>query len=259
MKKALIPAIFVLSLSLLSACVTQTTVQHQLPDQPSPGDVNYRARVRTELASEYFRLGNYGVALDTVREALQLLPSYAPAHNLQGVIYMQLNDDAKAAQSFEQARRLAPNDSEILNNYGWFVCQRQNAARSMEFFQAALRNPLYQTPERALHNAGVCARKSGDIASAETQFRAALQRQPLYAPTLLEMADLLLGQGRVKEAELMQSRYMQTVGTPSADGLLMCVRIAHAVADRSSEASCVQQLRRRFPDAPQTRASFEVR
>jgi type IV pilus assembly protein PilF len=176
-----------------------------------------------------------------------------------GIIYMQLREDAKAAQAFEQALRLAPNDAEILNNYGWYVCQRQNPAQAMQYFRAALKDPLYNSPERALHNAGVCARKAGDNATAESQFRAALQRQPLYGPSLLELADLAFSQGRAKDAEAMLIRHMQVMQASSADALLLGVRIARALGDKMAETSYIQQLRRRFPDAPQTKFVSESR
>jgi Tfp pilus assembly protein PilF len=40
---------------------------------------------------------------------------------------------------------------------------------------------------------------------------------------------------------------------PPLDGLVLGVRIARALNDSPSELSYLQQLRRRFPDAPQAR------
>lgn len=244
---------------LLTACVSQSTIEVKVAEQAANSGPIQRAQIHTERAGEYYRLGNYSVALDAAQQAAIVLPSHAPAHNMLGIIYMQLREDAKAAQAFEQALRLAPNDAEILNNYGWYVCQRQNPAQAMQYFRAALKDPLYNSPERALHNAGVCARKAGDNVTAESQFRAALQRQPLYGPSLLELADLAFSQGRPKDAEAMLIRHMQVMQASSADALLLGVRIARALGDKMAETSYVQQLRRRFPDAPQTKLVSESR
>ena len=110
-----------------------------------------------------------------------------------------------------------------------------------------------------MHNAGVCARKAGDLVTAESQFRAALQRQPLYAPSLLELADLNFAQGRVTDADALLIRHMQVMQASSADALLLGVRIARAKGDKTAEVSYVQQLRRRFPDSPQAIAATESR
>ena len=45
-----------------------------------------------------------------------------------------------------------------------------------------------------------------------------------------------------------------SLGNPSADALLLAARVARGLGDRSSESSYVSQLRRRYPDSPQTRA-----
>ena len=246
-------------LAVLSGCVSTTAVENKVPDQTSKSDPLLRAQIHTERAAEYFRLGNLAVALEATKQALAIVPNHAPAHNMLGIIYMQLRDDTQAAQSFEQALRLVPNDSETLNNYGWFVCQRQNPANAMQYFQGALKNPLYATPERALYNAGVCLKKAGDIVAAEVQFRAAVRRQPLLAAALYELADIECGRGRAREAEGLLARHNQLIQMPNADALLLGARIARTQGDQSAESSYVQQLRRRFPEATQTRLSCELR
>ena len=250
-------AIFLLA--VLSGCVSTTAVESKLPDQTSKSDPLQRAQIHTDRAAEYFRLGNMAVALEATKQALAIEPSHAPAHNMLGIISMHLRDDALAAQSFEQALRLAPNDSETLNNYGWFVCQRQNPANALQYFQGALKNPLYATPERALYNAGLCLKKAGDSGAAEVQFRAAVARQPLMAAALYELADIECGRGRAREAEALLGRYNRLIQMPSAEALLLGARIARTQGDQSAESSYVQQLRRRFPEATQTRAACESR
>lgn len=245
--------------ALLTGCVSQTTVEVKVAEQAGNSGPAQRAQIHTERAGEYYRLGNLSVALDAGQQAVAVLPTYAPAYNMLGIIYMQLREDAKAAQAFEQALKLAPNDPETLNNFGWYVCQRQNPVEAMQYFRAALKDPLYNSPERAMHNAGVCARKAGDIATAEAQFRAALQRQPRYGPSLLELAELTFAQGRVKESEAYLIRHMQVMQASSADALLLGVRVARANGDKTAETSYLQQLRRRFPDSSQSRAAAEIR
>jgi type IV pilus assembly protein PilF len=112
---------------------------------------------------------------------------------------------------------------------------------------------LYTTPHRALNNAGICARKAGDVKAAEVNLRASLQRAPEFAAALYELADLLYAQGRLKEADGVFVRYSMSVRDPDANGLLLGARIARATGDRNAEAGYISQLRRRFPDAPQTR------
>lgn len=245
--------------AMLSACVTQSTVESKLPDQATKADANQRALIHTERAAEYYRLGNLPIALEAVQAAIEANPKHAPAYNMQGIVYVGLGEDAKAQQAYEKALQLSPNDSETLNNYGWFVCERKSPAKAMPYFEQALKNTLYATPEKALFNTGVCARKMGDVDKAENMLRTTLQRQPAYAPALYELADLRFAGGRAKEAEALLTRYNQLVSNPTLEALFLGSRIARALNDKSGEASYIQQLRRRFPDAPQTRLAQELR
>lgn len=242
-----------------SACVSQTTIQSKTPDTTVRSDGSHRAEIHTERAGEYFRLGNMQAALDAAKQALSNDAGYAPVHSMLGLIYMELGENNKAAQAFEQALHLAPGNSDILNNYGWFICQRLDAVRAMSYFRDALKNPLYQTPERALLNAGICARKMGDVVTAEANLNAALQRQPTLAQANLQLADLRFEAAQYKEAERLLSRYMVLTQSPPADALYLGVKISRVIGDRASEVSYIQQLRRRFPDAPQTRAAIDSR
>ena len=144
----------VATLVLLTGCVTSTTVATKIPDQAAKTDALYRAQIHTERASEYYRLGRIPVALEAAKEAVAALPTHAPAYNMLGIVYNELRQDDQAREAYETALRLAPNDSETLNNYGWFLCQHQNPRQAMQYFETALKNPVYASPERALYNMG---------------------------------------------------------------------------------------------------------
>ncbi len=255
MKNAL--AGFLMTMAL-AGCVSQTTIETKTPDQQTAmaGGLD-RAQIHTQRAAEYYRLGNLPVALEAAQQAVAANRSYAPAYNMLGIVYMGLGEDAKAQEAYEQALRIAPADSETLNNYGWFLCQTQSPAKGMPYFEQALKNPVYATPERAHYNSGVCARRIGDMAKAERQFTDALQRQPLFSPALYELAEIRFAQGAVKDAEFLLGRHNQLVQAPSVEALYLGARIAHLQKDRSAEISYIQQLRRRFPDAAQTRLASE--
>ena len=122
-----------------------------------PGDKRNRARLRTELATLYYNNGNVPVALEELRAATAADADYGPAHGMYGVIYMRLNEQAKAAESFERAMRLSPNDPDINHNYGWFLCQTGREQASIKYFMSAARNPLYPAPWRSYAAAGTCS------------------------------------------------------------------------------------------------------
>lgn len=211
-----------------------------------------RARIHTELAASYFSLGSMPVALEEIRFAVASDPTYGPAHNVAGLIYARLKDDRLATESFQRALAVNPNDYDAHNNYGQFLCDRKREREAIQHFQAALRNPLYPFPDRSLVNAGVCARRSGDLAGAEDYFKQALNARPNQPQALYQLADMSFARGDLEAARAHMGRLTATV-QPNAEILWLGVRIARRLGDRNAEASYGLQLRNRFPDSAETR------
>lgn len=237
---------------LLAGCVSQTTVETRSVTDSALADARRRAELRTQLASEYYQRGNFVVALDETRQAERSDPSYYQAYNVRALVYMELREDALARQAFEKALSLAPNDPDVMNNFGWFLCLRGEPDRGMGYFRRVQADPLYATPEKALLNAGLCARINGRNAEAEDFLRRAVVFKPDLAGALYSLAELTFEKGSIKESENYLNRYMR-LGEPTLSALVLGVKIARAQGDKVAADSMMQQLRRRFPDAPQTR------
>jgi len=231
---------------LLAACAQQAVTQQTAT--PEASDALYRAKTHTELASGYFSRAQYGVALEELNEALRADAAYASAYNMLGLVYMELREDQQAEQAFSRALSLSPMDSDAHNNYGWFLCSRNRFEESLKHFLAAVKNPLYTTPEKAFLNAGICSARKGDDAGAEDFLLKALRVQPQQPQALYNLAQLYFRQGRYAEARSHLSRYAQ-VASPSAESLWLGVRLERKLGDRDAEAGHGRQLRKLFPDS----------
>ena len=210
------------------------------------------AKVHTELAGMYFERAQLGVALEEVDIALRADPNYAPAYSVRGLIHMALREYKEADEDFQQSLHLDKNDSETHNNYGWFLCQHGSAKESIPHFMSALKNPLYETPERAYLNAGLCANKAGDYKDAEEFLLRALQLQPGLQQALLAMAELSFVGGDYPAAKKYWARFVDKTESQTAEQLWLAVRIERKLGDRNAEASYGMQLKKRFPDANET-------
>ena len=249
MNRSLVVALCALA---AAGCVSETTVETRQVQDSAFSSARRRAEIHTELAGAYYARNQLPIALTETRLAIKDDPKYVSAYNMQALVYMELKEDALAAQSFERALNIAPNDSEVLNNYGWYLCQRGEATRGMPYFQRVMGDTLYPTPEKPLLNAGLCEMKQGRNVEAETYFRRALAIQPNLIQALQAMAQLSYQNGRLKDAGNYIARY-SSVSEPNADMLLLAVRVARATDDKANESSVIQQLRRRYPDSVQFR------
>jgi type IV pilus assembly protein PilF len=231
---------------LLAGCVGSAFAA----DQMSRDRAHNSAKVHTELAGLYFERAQMGIALSEIELALKAEPGYAPAYNVRGLIHMELREEKEAEEDFLQSLRLDKADSEAHNNYGWFLCQRGRETESIPHFLAAVKNPLYTTPERAYLNAGLCSRKAGNNKDAADFLQRALRVRPDLGQALQALAELKFAEGDYHEAK----KYFAAQGNENltASQLWLAVRIERRIGDGNAEARYALQLRQRYPDAHET-------
>ena len=245
-----------LVLLTIAGCATQSSESEFKAATATTGaesEQQTRARIHTELASGYYEMGNLGVALEEVNEAVRVDPSYGPAHNVAGLVYASLKEDRLAQQSFERALSINPLDSDANNNYGLFLCQSKREEEGIKHFLAALRNPLYRNPDRSYVNAGVCSRRRGDTAAAENYFQSALKMRPNQPQALYQLADLEYARGNFAEAKNYLGR-LTKIAPANAEVLWLGLRVARKLDDGNSEASYALQLRKNYPNSKEARA-----
>lgn len=221
------------------------------PESPPTSSSLYRAKVHTELAAGYYSRGQYAVALNEVNIALASEPDYAQAYNILALIRAALREDKEAETAFRRAISMHPQNSEVHNNYGLFLCQRGRVEEALGHFEQALANPLYATPERALSNGGACTLSQGNLAKAEVYFTRALRHAPNLDTALLGMAEVDFRNQRLLAAR-GKLRQLANQGDLGAQALWLGVRVERALGDTAAENSYGAQLRRRFPESLQT-------
>lgn len=245
----------------VAGCVSRGAESVSGPDYQAPAmgaagqetDAARRARIRLELGASYYQQGNHAVAIEELRQALTIDPDYAPAHGMLGLVHMALGDRARAEESFQRALRLSPGDSELRNNYGWFLCQTGRERESLAQFSAALKNPLYPTPARPLHNAGICSLRLGEAVEAEKYFLQAFQVDPRNPVAMFHLAELNLKRRDFERARFYTQRLLAGF-EPSAQVLGLAFRVERASGNREAAATHALQLRRRFPGSPEAEA-----
>jgi len=211
-----------------------------------------RAEIHTDLGAGYYERGQMDVAIDELTEAVKLDPNNAKAYNIFGLVYTVLGETAKAEQNFQRALALAPLDPDIRQNWGWYLCTHGRAKESIPEFEAAIRNPLYKTPEIPLVNAGRCSASVGDINAADAYFRRALALAANNDAAMLGLAQIAYREARHEEARRWLKAMRQANLPPVALYLGMCVE--RKLGDRQAETSYVVQLKNRYPDADETKA-----
>ena len=219
-----------------------------IPVSTQESEERRRARIRLELGASYYQQGSYAVALEELRQALQIDPDFPPVYGVLGLVYMDMGDRPRAEESFQRGLRLAPADSDLNNGYGWFLCQTGRAKESLELFARALRNPLYASPAKPLHNAGICSLRLGDEKGAEEYFQRAFQVQPGDPVALFNLGLIYLKRGEIDRARFYAQQLVRNFD-PTAEVLWLALRIERRAGSADAQASLASQLRRRFPSS----------
>lgn len=213
-------------------------------------DPRNRARIHTELAAMYFQAGSYAVALDELQIALNADSSYYQAYSIRGLVRTALKENDKAESDFRRALDMAPNDPEVNNNYGWYLCETGKERQSIAYFLNALKSPLYETPDRAYTNAGSCALKAGDLDGAQNYLLKALQMSRDGAmQARYELSRVFYRRGILEESRIYLNDALKMMEPPSAEALWLGLRIERKLGNRVAEGSFASQLRSRYPSS----------
>ena len=215
--------------------------------------IEKRANIRLQLAVGYYEGGNYEVALDEIKKALAADPDMADAFSVRALIYTAMGENQLAEDNYQRAMKLAPANGDFSNNYGSFLCQTGRYQLAMAQFEAALANPKYASPVKAMANAGACALKSKQYTVAERHFSDAMRLAPDFPIVQSGLAQIAY-QRRDYPRAAFYMNMLKSQTRPeamSADALWLAIRIERKLGDMDSAATLGTQLRRRHPASPE--------
>jgi type IV pilus assembly protein PilF len=244
--KTRLAILLLLFAALLMACGTPS---HQL----SPENARRAAIANAELGTGYLAQGNLELSKAKFEKALGQDSNLPQAHAGYALLMSRLGQNKAADKHFKLALRGDPFNSDTLNNYGTYLCGQNRIEEAEKQFLAALRDPLYRTPEYAYTNAGRCSMKVPDYDRAEGYYGKALQGNPRFTDALYEMAVLYDKKGNHRLAWSYMQKFEQHGGANvhTATSLWLAIQLARHTGDRNAEASYSLLLRNRFPDSPE--------
>lgn len=229
----------------------QRTDKSDLVTASDETEARKRARIRLELAVNYFSEGKTNIALDELKQSIAVDPGLFEAHNLRGLIYMRMNEYSLADDSFRQALVLSPKAASVQHNYGLLLCQQGRMAAAAEMFSVALANPTYNERAKTWMIQGLCQAKAGQAQAAETSLLNAYQLDPGNPVVAYN-----LGVGMYKRGEYPQAqRYLSRLNNSdlaNAESLWLGAKAAKAMGDAQALRVLGQTLVQRFPSSKES-------
>jgi type IV pilus assembly protein PilF len=238
--------ILAISLLLLNGCAL-------LSRTPAPDSSEANAAVlNLQLGVGYMQQGNFAIALEKLKKALDYNDEFAEAHNAIAVLYEETKQEALADQHYRRAIELDPQYTLARLNYGRFLCAHGKTAEGERQFLMVADDSKPESSEAAYTGAGFCARLAHDMEQAETHLRKALEQNPQSPGALLEMAQVDHAQGKDLEASAFLERYHKIAGY-DAKSLWLGIEIAGAVGNNDLRREYTRILVTQFEGSNEAR------
>lgn len=245
----LLAALWLLLSASLPGCAggpasATSTISEPITESDEP-EARKRARIRLELASGYFEHGQTSVALDEIKQSLSADPTYGPAYVLRGLVYMRMNDQRLAEDSFKRALQVNPRDPDALHNYGWFTCQQGRYPEALQMFSQALASPVYGGRAKTLMLQGTCQVRMGQAPEAESSFARAYELDPGNPYVGFNLANLQFRRGDYTKAQFVIRR-INNSEQANAETLWLGIKVERRLGNAQAMEQLAQQLSRRY-------------
>jgi type IV pilus assembly protein PilF len=214
-------------------------------DEPS---LRKRARIRLELATGYFELGQTSVALDELKQSIAIDPSYSEAHHLKGLVYMRMNEPKLAEISFKRALEMSPNDANLMQNMGWLLCQQSRFDESERYFLQALAVSKYDKRAKTFRTLGLCRVQSGRLSEGRDSLLASYAMDSSNPVTVFNLASVFFQQKNFALAK-QYIRELNNSDLANAESFWLGIKVEHRLNNSVGINQLASQLTKRFPNA----------
>lgn len=206
------------------------------------------AEYYSQLGAGYLQKERLELAQENLAKAIKINPNSKDGLHYSALLQERLGNMQQADVLFKRAMQLDGKNPELLNNYGSHLCKQGKYKAAVAAFTAAFKDPLYQTPEFAYTNAGICLQKAKTPQQAESYYRQALERDPNFSLALYQMAELEYARGENAKAQAFLYRYNERAQS-TAETLLLCYKINRALNDSTASEQCATNLMAQFPNS----------
>jgi type IV pilus assembly protein PilF len=235
-------SIVFIGLMLLSACTSQSNQNYgQNFDQIKA------SKTRVSLGLTYLKNGNFRQAKFNLDKALAFAPRSADANFAMAYYYQSVNELEQAEEAYQYAMDLEPQNANIANSYGAFLCQNGDYEKAKKYFLKAVNTSSYISSAETYENLALCSRSQGQPEDAIQYLRNAVNHQPGRANSLFLLARSLVEVEEWQEARSILRRY-EKIAQISPQSLLMAMKIERGTGNETAAAGYSDMLLRLYPN-----------
>lgn len=237
-------------LTLLSGCTSQSSQTNgQNFDQLKA------AKTRVSLGLTYLKNGNFSQAKFNLDKALEFAPRSADANFAMAYYYQSVSELEQAEKAYQFAMDLEPNNANIANSYGAFLCENGDYQKAKTYFLKAVNTSSYVSSAETYENLAMCSYNQGRPEDSIQYLRNAVNHQPGRASSLYLLAQTLVETQQWQEAREILRKY-EKVSQISPQSLLLAMKIESGTGNDATAKGYLDMLLRIFPNDPITRSAY---
>lgn len=236
-----------LLLSLLGGCVTS-----ERGGLPAPAPKEKRLQAQLDLARALLVERDFDRARDPLDRAFKIDDQSPEAHVLYAVLSDGEGEPEIAEKYYRKALRIAPKNSQALNNYGSFLIVRNRIDEALPLLEQAVQDTGYVLRAQAYENLGIARLLDSDRTGAQLAFARAVSLNRTLSRSNLELAAMAHADGSAADAlELYNNFRRNARQTPRS--LCLGMQIARSLNDTDSLASYAIALKNLYPNSAEAK------
>ena len=191
----------------------------------------------------------FATAKAELEKALRLAPNHSDSNYVMALLMLKLNNANDAEYYFEKAVSSNRENSSAAHDFGMLLCQTGQEKRSVEYFEIAASNPLFNRAELSYMRAGECLDLINDK-RAEAYLKKALTYNAKLRPALYRLALLKKKNGQNLNARAYIERFL-AITKPQPDALLLAYQIESSLNANEEAEQYRKRLVENFPGSKQ--------
>ncbi len=205
------------------------------------------ADARIALGLRYLDMGNRLKARENFELAIKYAPDYYRSLSSIAYYYQLVGEATQAKLAYKKAMRESPKNSELLNNYGAFLCQLGHYEQADGYFNQAIGLSISHQIVDSYENAAICSLKSGDRIKAEHYFERSLDYDPYRYFSLFQLVKLKIHKREYSDARKRLIKFHNELGYQSGS-LSLLIMIEEKAGNKADAERYAALLESQFPD-----------
>lgn len=242
-------SLFWLSIVFISGCAGISDASRPI-NSPVPVDREKAAQARLALGLAYLERDNLKQAYLNLRKAADYSGDNYQTHLAMALYEQRIGEYDNARRSYEAAFKLAPNQGDVLNRYGAFLCKTGDYAQAQRLFDLALNTTNYDMMAAALENIGYCYLEQKQYLRAQEFLSRALKHEPAKSKNLLVVTEHYLTARQHEPVAVLLDIYQQN-SPITAESLWLQIRFASLNGDSAGVERYGRRLAEHFSHSEQ--------